>query len=131
MLIGEVARRAGLSKDSIRHYEDLGLIHSTPRQAGSRTYRDYDDSTLGRLSLVALAKRLGFSLREVAEYLDRIVSDEISREERAARLAAHLTVIDARIADLQAARAELVEIVARPDKEYVDSRLKALGLWVG
>lgn len=130
MLIGEIARRSGLSKDGLRHYEALGLIHSTPRRAGSRTYRDYDETTLERLALVALGKRLGFSLREMAEVLDRILSDTISREERAARLAAQLQRIDARIADLKAARAELVEIVARPDKDYVDTRLKALGLWL-
>lgn len=130
MLIGEIAKRSGLSKDGIRHYEALGLIHSSAVQAGSRSYRDYADDTLERLSLIALGKRLGLSLKEQAEYLDRILADEISREDRAARLAEHLTVIDARIADLQAARAELVELVARPDKDYVDQRLKQLGLWV-
>jgi len=130
MLIGEIVRKSGLSKDGIRHYEALGLLHSRPVQAGSRTYRDYDDTTFERLALIALAKRLHFSLKELAEPLDLILSDKVTREDRAARLAEKLAEIDAKIADLQAAREELVAIVARPDKDYVDARLKALGLWI-
>ncbi|WP_210253203.1 MerR family transcriptional regulator [Beijerinckia sp. L45] len=40
MLINDVARMAGMSKDGIRHYEEMGLISSSARQAGSRVYRD-------------------------------------------------------------------------------------------
>jgi DNA-binding transcriptional MerR regulator len=46
MLINEVARIAGMSKDGVRHYEEMGLIGSRPRRAGSRTYRDYDGPLL-------------------------------------------------------------------------------------
>jgi DNA-binding transcriptional MerR regulator len=99
--------------------------------AGSRRYRDYDDDTLERLSIIALGKRLGFSLAEMAAPLDRLLSDDLTRVERAAFLAEQVRAIDARIADLQAAREELVAIVARPEKDYVDARLKELGLWVG
>lgn len=130
MRIGEIARKSGLSKDGIRHYEALGLLHSRPVQTGSRFYREYDDTTLERMALIALAKRLQFSLKELAEPLDLILSDQVSREDRSMRLAEKLAEVDAKIADLQAARNELVAIVARPDKEFVDTRLKALGLWL-
>ena len=82
MLIGEIAKRSGLSKDTLRHYEALGLIHSTSRQAGSRVYRDYDARTLERLSLVAFAKLLGLRLREMVEPLDRALSNESTAAER-------------------------------------------------
>ena len=124
------AIRSSLSKDGIRHYEYLGLIHSRPVQAGSRTYRDYDDDTMERLSLIALAKRLHFSLKELAEPLDLILTNRVTREERAAKLSEKLAEVDAKIADLQAARAELVRIIAEPEKPFVDGRLKALGLWM-
>jgi len=130
MLIGEVARRSGLSKDGVRHYEDLGLLHSAPRRAGSRTYRDYDDTTMERLALIALAKRLGFSLKELAEPLDKILSDTVTREERSAVLKEKVAEVDARIAELQAARSLLLTIAARPDKDFVDTILKAQGLWI-
>lgn len=128
MLIGTLAKITGLSKDGLRHYESLGLIHSHQLQAGSRSYRSYDESTLERLALIALAKRLHFPLREIAMFLNRIMADEISREERSEVLLNKVADIDAQIVGLQSARRELLALAAAPDKEVVDVRLKELGL---
>lgn len=130
MLIGEVAKKSGLSKDGIRHYESLGLLYSKPIQAGSRTYRDYDDTTLERLMIISLAKRLHFSLKELVDPLNQILSDTISREERAAGLAEKVKEIDVKIAELTAARDLLKTFVENPDKSFVDARLKEMGLWI-
>ncbi len=65
MLINEIAKMAGLSKDGIRHYEELGLITSTPRQAGSRTYREYDLSVVKTIENIRALQRLGLSLNEI------------------------------------------------------------------
>lgn len=129
MFIGEIAKRTGLSKDGIRHYESLGLIHSTPVAAGSRQYRVYDETTLGRLSLIFLAKKLHFGLREFAEPLDKITSDEISREERSQLLKEKLAEVDAKIAGMQEAREKLAELAATPDKDVVDKILMKMGFW--
>jgi MerR family copper efflux transcriptional regulator len=128
MLIGEVAKRAGLSKDGVRHYEALGLIKSTPRGAGSRVYRDYDEMTLERLALIRLGKRLHFPLRDIAEMLDRLLADQISREERAAILLQKVSQIEAQIADLRRAQAELMHLAQRPEKDAVDAHLLRVGL---
>lgn len=69
MLINEVARIAGMSKDGIRHYEEIGLITSSPREAGSRTYRDYVPAVLDTIEKVRQAQRLGFSLKEIVPLL--------------------------------------------------------------
>ena len=130
MLIGEIVAKSGLSKDTIRHYEALGLLHSTPKQAGSRVYRDYDDSTWERLSLIAMAKRVQFSLREIAETLNRILADDITREERQRLLWEKVGEVDAKIADLRAARDLLAQFADAPDKPVVDAQMKALGIWV-
>lgn len=130
MLIGEVSRRSGLSKDGLRHYEALGLIHSAPIQAGSGVYRDYDDTTLGRHSLIALAKRLGFGLKEMVEPLDRMLSDAITEEERRALLQEKAEEVNVRIAELVQACDMLLSIAASPHKQDVDPQLKELGLWI-
>lgn len=130
MLIGEVAKKSGLSKDGIRYYEKLGLIHSEPIKAGSKTYRNYDDTTLERLSLIALGKRMYFRLNEMPETLDRIMSDTISREERSERLKDQIAKVDAKIADLIEARNLLAAIAEAPDKSFVDVELQRLGLWI-
>ena len=130
MLIGEVVKRSGLSKDTIRHYESLGLLHSTPRQAGTRRYRDYDDTTLERLSLIAFGKQLQMSLREMVEPMNRALSNTSTTDERRAFALEKVAQIDARIAALQAARAELLGLADDPEKHLADRRMKALGHWI-
>ncbi|WP_390913873.1 MerR family transcriptional regulator [Pseudosulfitobacter sp. SM2401] len=130
MMIGELAKRSGLSKDGLRHYEALGLIHSSPVAAGSRTYRIYDDTTLERLSLISLAKRLGFKLKELTESLDRLFSDTVSREERAQIISEKVAEVDIRIEELTAARNLLAAFMVTPDKEFMDAMLKDMGLWL-
>lgn len=49
MRIGELCNEAGVSKELVRHYESLGLISSLPIQAGSRTYREFDEHALNGL----------------------------------------------------------------------------------
>jgi MerR family copper efflux transcriptional regulator len=49
MLIGELAKIVGMSKDGIRHYEQMGIISSSRRRAGSRWYNDYDEAVLGTI----------------------------------------------------------------------------------
>ena len=80
--------------------------------------------------MIALAKRLHFSLKEIAEQLDRILSDDITREERSLIAAQKVEEVNAKIRDLEEARDQLVILVERPDKSYVDERLKELGLWL-
>jgi len=65
MTIGRLARRAGVSVDTLRFYERKGLI-TQPRRMLSG-YRNYSDEVIDRLRFVKDAKGLGFSLREIRE----------------------------------------------------------------
>ncbi len=53
MLIGELARQTGLSKDTIRFYEKMGLIAASQRPAGTRLYKEYDPDMVERLALIS------------------------------------------------------------------------------
>lgn len=130
MLIGELAKRSGLSKDTLRHYEALGLLHSHAVQAGSREYRDYDETSLERLSLISLAKKLKFNLRELAEPLDLILADQVTAEERSVVLREKAREVAATIASLQEAHALLLRLADTPEKPVADEVMKALGLWL-
>ena len=65
--IGEAAKLAGLSVDTIRFYQKLGLIRSVGRSAGG--YRVFDGERIRDLTFVRHAQELGFSLTEVRELL--------------------------------------------------------------
>lgn len=64
--VTELARDLSITPRTIRFYEDKGLIH--PRRAG--TMRVYTKRDRARMVLILRGKRLGFSLREIKEYLD-------------------------------------------------------------
>ena len=67
MRSGEVARRSGMSADSIRHYEKLGLLQAAPRTRSG--YRDYPPESLDRVRLIRRALGVGFSLEELVAIL--------------------------------------------------------------
>ncbi|MFD7437295.1 MerR family transcriptional regulator [Streptomyces sp. NPDC059861] len=68
MLIGEMARRSGVSARMLRHYESLGLLRPTGRtEAG---YREYAGEDIRRIFHIESLRSLGLSLREVARALD-------------------------------------------------------------
>lgn len=69
MLIGEVARKSGVSVETVRFYERKGLVVQPPRPA-SGGYRDYSPETVRRLAFIRQAQQLGFALGEIAELLD-------------------------------------------------------------
>ncbi|MCX4964157.1 HEAT repeat domain-containing protein [Streptomyces sp. NBC_00654] len=68
MLIGEVARRSGVSARMLRHYESLGLVRPTGRTGAG--YREYSGEDIRRIFHIESLRSLGLSLREVGRALD-------------------------------------------------------------
>jgi DNA-binding transcriptional MerR regulator len=68
MLIGEVARRSGVSARMLRHYDSLGLVGPTGRTVGG--YREYTPENIRRIFHVEGLRSLGLSLRQIARTLD-------------------------------------------------------------
>ncbi|WP_053202867.1 HEAT repeat domain-containing protein [Jiangella muralis] len=68
MLIGEVARRSGVSARMLRHYDALGLVRPTGRSVGG--YREYSGDDIRRILHVESLRSLGLTLREVGRALD-------------------------------------------------------------
>ncbi|RSN30968.1 MerR family transcriptional regulator [Amycolatopsis sp. WAC 01416] len=104
MLIGEVARRSGVSSRMLRHYDSLGLVRPTGRTVGG--YREYSDGDIRRIFHVEALRSLGLSLRQIGRALEDpafepsdLVGDLIRRtEERLKReqeLLERLRAVDA------------------------------------
>ncbi|MGW7269214.1 HEAT repeat domain-containing protein [Streptomyces sp. NPDC054864] len=68
MLIGEVARRSGVSARMLRHYESLGLVRPSGRTGSG--YREYAGADIRRIFHVESLRSLGLSLREIGRALD-------------------------------------------------------------
>ncbi|MGV9700244.1 MerR family transcriptional regulator [Streptomyces sp. NPDC003470] len=68
MLIGEVARRSGVSARMLRHYESLGLVRPSGRTGSG--YREYSGEDIQRIFQIESLRSLGLSLREIGRALD-------------------------------------------------------------
>jgi MerR family redox-sensitive transcriptional activator SoxR len=66
MLIGEVARRAGLTTSALRYYEREGLLPPPARLAKRRIY---DSQVIARIRIVQLARSAGFSIAETRAFV--------------------------------------------------------------
>lgn len=106
---GELARAAGVSNDTIRHYERKGVIHAAARDANG--YRSFPAESLRRLALVRNALAIGFSLDELAEILrSRSAGAPPCRQVRSLA-AAKLEALDREIETLVKLRATLASTV--------------------
>ena len=64
MRIGELAQTCGVSRDTLRFYEERGLIRA---QRSANGYRDYPAETVQLVLLIKTAQKLGFSLGEISQ----------------------------------------------------------------
>ncbi len=115
--VTELARDLGVTPRTIRFYEAKGLI--APSRAG--TTRVYTHRDRARLQLILRGKRLGFSLRDVREYLDLYDADPTQRTQ----LRALLAKVERRVAELVRQREDL-EITLRELKEIRREAARAL-----
>jgi DNA-binding transcriptional MerR regulator len=99
---GELARRAGVSTDTLRHYERKGVITPPPR--GANGYRRYPEEALGRVQLIRRAMGLGLTLDDLAGVLQSRDRGEIPCGRVRALAAAKLEEVEARLREMVAMR---------------------------
>jgi DNA-binding transcriptional MerR regulator len=107
--VTELAEELGVTPRALRFYEDKGLV--APRRAG--TTRVYTPRDRGRLALILRGKRLGFSLREIGEWLDLYDADPNQGEQMrllVAKVHERIAGLERQRDDLEATLKELREI---------------------
>ena len=122
MLISELARRTGLSTDTIRFYEKQGVLDTTHFARRDNTYRDYHENAVARLVLVKQAQAAGFTLSEVAGSIHLWETDQLTDAGKMALFSQKIEEIDQRITDLQAIRTYLVAKIARLEASNCDPK---------
>jgi len=69
MLIGQLSRLTGFSKDTIRYYEKIALIVLPKQRNKNSKYKDYPDELVQLLNAIRKYKELGFTLEEIRELI--------------------------------------------------------------
>src|SRR6478752_2020034 len=112
--IQEVARLAGTTSRTLRHYDDVGLV--PPSRIGANGYRYYDGESLVRLQRVLLLRELGLGIPAIAAVLEGQTDDvhaltthrELLRQEQD-RLARQLASVEATILTLEGGEQPMAE----------------------
>jgi len=102
MRIGQVAKRADVSVQTVRLYEKLGLL-KPPRRSTSG-YRDYGDDAVRSMRLVKQAQKVGFGLIEIRSLLDLLETDPKTSVEMRRIAESRLQAIDEKIRKLRTMR---------------------------
>lgn len=82
LLIGALARQANTTKDTVRYYDQLGLLKSRKRQAGSRFYTEFHPECIERIELIKSAQAVGFTLTELKEGLNDYYDGQLDIDEQ-------------------------------------------------
>ncbi|MEY8828859.1 helix-turn-helix domain-containing protein [Sedimentitalea sp. XS_ASV28] len=109
LTIGTLARRTGTKVQTIRYYEQIGLMPEPGRTAGGQ--RRYGEAELDRLAFIRHARQLGFTLEAIRELLDLSDNPEKSCDEADQIARRQLRQVELRMARLEALRTELKRMV--------------------
>lgn len=107
--IGELARAAATKVQTIRYYEEIGLISPLERTEGG--HRVYGSEHSRRLKFIRHARELGFGIDEIRELLKLSDNPHMSCSTADRIASGHLEQVELRITKLRALRKELKRMV--------------------
>jgi MerR family mercuric resistance operon transcriptional regulator len=110
---GKLAAETGCNIETIRHYENIGLMPNPPRSASG--YRMYSEDHIRRLRFIQRARELGFPARRIRELLDLSSGTKNTRADVKSLTEAHIQEVSNRIKDLQKLKNRLSQISSHCD----------------
>jgi DNA-binding transcriptional MerR regulator len=110
MKIGEIAGQAGVTVDTVRFYERVGVLPAPARTESG--YRDYAPETIERIRLTRELQAIGFTLNEAVDALAAHDAGGASCESERWRLQTVLDRVDAKLAELTALRVRIADAQA-------------------
>lgn len=82
MRIGQISLKTGVSRDTVRLYEKLGLLTNVSRPYEYNNYKDYGEENVYRIGMIKEMQRIGLKLRECKGIIDALVNDEMNLNDR-------------------------------------------------
>ncbi|PWJ41103.1 MerR family transcriptional regulator [Sediminitomix flava] len=117
MKIGELAKVTGLTRDTIRLYENMGMLVGVTRPNAYNNYKDYPTENLDRIHLIIRLKNLGLKLKECKSVIQSLESGTYDEAFQEQFLSEKLKEIDEKIAELNFLKDTLSQFVGKVCKE--------------
>lgn len=124
--IGELSKESGVSIDTIRFYEEKGLISPTSRS--NKGYRFYDPRTSNALKFIITSKELGFTLSEIKDLINIQVSKKGKCSLTLNKIKEKELDIDKKISELKKIKRTLNKVSKKCESEDSDSSCHFLEL---
>lgn len=124
MKIGEVAKKAHVSIQTLHYYERVGMLKPKSRLASG--YRIYDDSAVHVIRFIKHAQELGFSLDEIRGLINLKASTRLKCKAVQTKATQHLNDVNLKIAKLEAMRDTLAELIRDCKMQKTDAECPIL-----
>ncbi len=124
LLIGTLATQANTTKDTVRHYDQLGLLKSRKRQAGSRLYTEFHPECIERIELIKSAQAIGFTLTEIKDSLNDYYDGHLDLDEQLIVTKQKLEQVKKQQANINLMVKLLAERIAILKRMQIDSNYK-------
>ena len=115
-LIGELVRRAGVNKETVRFYESKGLLDPPNRRESgfhSTGYRQYSEETVLQIKTIKGLQKFGFTLAEIKTLFELFDSGARKCEDFAGEIAGKIEKIETEIGRLQEIKSTLSETLSK------------------
>ena len=99
MTIKEASQVTGVSADTLRYYERIGLIPAVPRSAGG--IRDYDEASIRWINFIKCMRGAGLPIEALIEYVALCKEGDKTEASRKAILVEQRDILQQRIESLQ------------------------------
>ena len=119
MTIAEVSKKYGLSADTLRYYERIGLIPPVPRTKGG--VRDYGEESCGWIELMKCMRAAGVQIEALIEYVKLFRQGDATMAARKAILVEQRDQLLARMAEMQSSLDLLNEKIDRYEQGMVSA----------
>ena len=126
MQISEVSEKYGMTQDTLRYYERVGLIPPVPRRPNG--IRDYDETSCGWLQFIHCMRDAGVPIETLIDYVQLYQQGESTKAASKELLQTELERMDARLATMQKTREYLAWKVEHYDhlEQVMDDLVKHL-----
>jgi len=123
MRISEICQQTGMTKDTIRHYEDIGFLADIRRS--NNGYKEYTSAHLEQLILLKRTKELGFTLKEIKGLADLFFAKKLTEGLMTQHLQQKEKKIDETILALQKSKEEIRKTLTG-ECQHSDQLLKTI-----
>lgn len=122
MTIGEVSRKYGLSVDTLRYYEKVGLIG--PINKNKSGIRDYEQANIRQIEFVKCMRSANLPIEALTRYMQLYEEGDSTLEERRKILVEQKENVIKKMEELEKAKEKLIYKIDLYDKQLLEKKLK-------